>query len=57
VDDLHKELKRCKCIDRRCGKDRRVAVTDIFTGTERRSCEDMKPENKISIKHFHEIIL
>ena len=42
MDDLHKELKRCKCIDRRCGKDRRVGVGDIFTGTDRRSRKDRR---------------
>ena len=42
MDDLRKELKKCKCIDRRCGKDRRVGVGDIFTGTERRSLKDRR---------------
>jgi len=42
MDDLHKEPKKCKCIDRRCGKDRRVAVADTFTGTNRRSYKDRR---------------
>jgi len=42
MDDLHKELKKCKCIDRRCGKDRRVAVGDIFAGTDRRGRKDRR---------------
>jgi len=42
MDDLHKELKKFKCKDRRCGKDRRVADADIFTGTDRRSHKDRR---------------
>jgi len=42
MDDLHKELKKCKCMDRRCGKDRRVVVSDIFAGKERRSLKDRR---------------
>jgi hypothetical protein len=42
MDDLHKELKKCACRDRRSGKDRRVADADLFTGTDRRSHKDRR---------------
>jgi len=42
MDDLHKELKKCKCMDRRCGKDRRVAVAHRFSGKDRRSRKDRR---------------
>jgi len=42
MDNLHKELKKCKCKDRRCGKDRRVADSGIFAGADRRGYKDRR---------------
>jgi len=42
MDDLRKELKKCECIDRRCGKERRKAGGDMFAGTDRRSHKDRR---------------
>ena len=42
MDDLPKESKKCKCIDRRCGKDRRIAGGDLFDGMDRRSHKDRR---------------
>jgi len=42
MDGLHKELKKFKCKDRRCGKDRRITNADTFAGTDRRSYKDRR---------------
>lgn len=42
MGDLHKELNKCECRDRRCGKDRRAADGDMFIGTDRRKQKDRR---------------
>ena len=42
MGEFQKELKKCRCKDRRCGKDRRAANADSFTGTDRRSYKDRR---------------